>query len=226
MALDKQEGNAKECRQGAHDTLEEVFHCCRQGCRFCLVMVCTEGIDRDCRQFDKDKDGEEVRGEPDGHGPGKGKEEERVIELDGSFGIKRACRCPCCNGPDARYQETTGQPDVGDRRVGRMLEEDGQEQAEDRKEDKAGQGPAPVAEVWREGLCQEIHPDTAERDKKGHEPGNIDRVHNPAPRITTVTSATRTPTNIAMFQFASRFSIPMATVPAAKSSRVPAVANE
>ena len=41
----------------------------------------------------------------------------------------------------------------------------------------------------------------------------------------TVTSATRTPTNIAMFQFASRFSIPMATVPAAKSSRVPAVAN-
>ena len=89
--------------------------------------------------------------------------------------------------------------------------------------------PVRVPHQWRrfggKSLCQEIHPDTAERDKKGHEPGNIDRVHNPAPRIMTVTSATRTPTNIAMFQFASRFSIPMANVPAAKSSRVPAVAN-
>ena len=106
---------------------KKVFHCCRQGCRFCLVLVRTEGIDRDCRQFNKDKDGEEVRGEPDSHGAGKGKEEERVIELDRSFGIETFLPMPMPQRPryplpgdhrSARYRRSPGRPRAGRGRRG------------------------------------------------------------------------------------------------------------
>ena len=101
----------------------------------------------------------------------------------------------------------------------------GKQDKEGSKEYQSGQRPAPVAEVLRKDLRDEIDRYATHCDNKGSGSGNISGYHKPTPRMTTATRATRILPNMAIFQFASRFSIPMATFPAVKSVRAAATAQ-
>ena len=220
-----QDCHPEEGGQRPHHSLHQVLHGRRERCRVFLVPVGAQGIYRDCRQLDHHKNGEEVVCKPYCHRTGQCKEEERVIQVDRPFRVKARFGSPCRNSTDTRDKKSPGNADKRDMGECGMPGNHGKQDKEGSKEYQSGQRPAPVAEVPWKDLRDEIDRYATHCDNKGGGSCNIIGYHKPTPRMTTVTRATRTPPNMARFQFASRFSIPMAYFPAVKRARAAATAQ-